>query len=558
VYCLKNDYDRAIADFTAAKRIAEFIKEAADQGNCAFLYAYTKQPKPDSKLAGQANAVLKRYASGDSSVVKYKTGRMDPRVRKVPEDLMEQVFLEPDAALPGVVSSLIKGVSDQFMKTKILHDWICDNIAYDAEMYFSDRQITDQDYVSVLKKKKAVCSGYTNLMNQMCELAGIESIGITGYSKGFGYTRKIKKDSYDHAWNGVKIGGRWYLVDVTWDAGPMEYRTFIKRYSTDWLFLDPRPFLYSHLPQEEQYQFYAPALTAEDFVREAYIPAVFFRYGLELKTGIPEYRNLVNNEFAFEITLRNSSVILSSGVYAKQGGRTANAASWQEEKKGAAAFSFSVPDAAEYTGYISARQRNVEQVQEEIYIEDFEETYLPGAEKLFAEKKITEQELEYFKASYFKVPDNYRYYFLEDQFDAPRNNGALKIHKLLGMDTGGGGHVLDFTIQAAEGYQGFGAALFKYPHTLSAYDSAPNTRILTPLTGTLKAGSAQTFILSSKDYNSFAIIIDGQWNYFTKNPKTGNFELPFTIPSGIETITISCGQDGNPTYWGLIQYKAAP
>jgi transglutaminase/protease-like cytokinesis protein 3 len=83
-------------------------------------------------------------------------------------------------------------------------------------------------------------------------------------------------------------------VDVTWDAGPLEKRTFIKRYSTEWLFLDSRPFLYSHLPDEDQYQFYAPALSTEDFMREAYITDMFFQYGLALKSEDPEYNNLID------------------------------------------------------------------------------------------------------------------------------------------------------------------------------------------------------------------------------------------------------------------------
>jgi len=45
----------------------------------------------------------------------------------------------------------------------------------------------------------------------MCQLANIESIGITGYSKGFGYSGKIGNQS-DHEWNAVHINNKWYLV----------------------------------------------------------------------------------------------------------------------------------------------------------------------------------------------------------------------------------------------------------------------------------------------------------------------------------------------------------
>ncbi|MDR2536000.1 MAG: hypothetical protein LBD29_08230, partial [Treponema sp.] len=227
-----------------SKTDAELVAQAIQWGDCGFLYAYIERGSENTnpQLVSQAREAIKRYASTDSEAAAYKTDAMEPQVRKVPKELMDKVFTEPEAALPKVVASLIDGVSDQFLKAKILHDWICDTVAYDPDMYISGR-IVDQDYVSVLKKKQAVCSGYTNLYNQMCGLANIESMGINGYSKGPGYTGKIGKD-IDHAWNGVKINGRWYLVDVTWDAGPMEKRTFIKRYSTAWLFVDSRSFLY--------------------------------------------------------------------------------------------------------------------------------------------------------------------------------------------------------------------------------------------------------------------------------------------------------------------------
>jgi hypothetical protein len=424
-------------------------------------------------------------------------------------------------------------------------------------MFLSGR-ITGQDYAGVLKKKKAVCSGYTNLMNQMCELAGIESIGINGYSKGFGYTGKIGPNT-DHAWNAVHIGSKWYLIDVTWDAGPMEIRTFIKRYSTGWLFIDSRPFLYSHLPEEDAYQYYAPVLTADDFMREAYIPGKFFQYGLALKTEDPEYTNLVNGGMTFDLTMLNSNVSLSSSVYNSQQ-QQVDAASWAERKSGTVTFDVDVPDTNQYQGYVFARYNNAIQIQEKVGISTFEGDWLPRAEALYntenpKDRKITENELNLFKASYFKVTDNSSYYFAEDQFDTARNNAVLNIHKLLEISTSSLEQVLRFDIKAAPGYQGFGSGTLKYPYTFSTYNQLSNTQLLSPITGTLKAGSAETFVVSSKNYTSFAIIINGEFNFFTKNSKTGNFELNFTVPPDIETLRISGGTAKTATHWGLVQYN---
>jgi HKD family nuclease len=71
----------------------------------------------------------------------------------------------------------------------------------------------------------------------------------------------------------------------------------------------------------------------------------------------------------------------------------------------------------------------------------------------------------------------------------------------------------------------------------------------------LKTGSNETFVISSKDYSSFAIIINGEWNFFAKNSKTGNFELNFTVPSDIQILKVSGGTTKSATHWGLVQYN---
>ena len=483
---------------------------------------------------------------------------MEARVRRVPKDLMDKVFTDPEAALPGVVSSLISGISDQFLKAKTLHDWICDNIAYDTNIYFSGR-VTAQDYISVLKKKQAVCSGYSNLFNQMCKLAGIESIVINGYSKGFGYTGKIGKNT-DHAWNAINTGNKWYLIDVTWDAGYVDQKTYIKEYSTEWLFLDSRPFLYSHLPEEDAYQYYAPTLTADDFMREPYIAGIFFQYGLSLKSDKPEYNNAIDGTFAFDIGLSNANIYVSSRLRTPRQ-QNIDAASWADRKGNVVTIEFDVPDTNEYKGHVFARLNNEVRLQDRVGIATFEQDWLPRAEQLFKDttlprdKKITEAEFNLFKGAYFKVQENNMYYFAEDQFDTAKNNAVLKVHQLLELSSNYATNVLDFDVKAASGYRGFGKDIAKFPFTFSTYNQLPNTQLVSPVTGALKAGSTETFVVSSKDYSSFAIIVNGEWNMFTKNSRTGNFELNLTIPDNVQSIQISGGTARNATHWGLVRYN---
>jgi hypothetical protein len=536
-----------------AQNAGDSITEAISGGDCSVLYSYISQEKDktDPRLVSNANAALRRYTSADSAVSKYRNNRMDPRVRRVPKDLLEKVFITPETALPGVTASLIAGVSDQYLKIKVIHDWICDTISYDTEMYFSGR-IRNQDYASVLKKKAGVCSGYASVFNEMCRLANIQSIGIRGYSKGFGYRGTIGNET-DHEWNAVKINGKWYLIDVTWDAGHVEKRTFIKNYSTGWLFLDSRPFLYSHLPEDSRYQFYAPVLSAADFTKEPYVTGEFFQYGLSFKTDDPKYTNLIDGEFTFELSTGNSALDVSGDLRTPRL-ENIDGASWVEREGRTFTFTFDVPDKNEYKGHVFARPGNETGLQEKIDAGTFEGEWLPGAAALLEEKKIGRRELELFEQSYFKVSENGCYYFIEDQFDTARNNAVLKIHRLLELSTGWMEQVLGFDIRAAQGYNGFGRGVIKYPYTYSAYNDVSGTQLLSPLQGTLRAGSTVTFIVASRNYNSLAIIIEDEWNYFHKNSSTGNYELSFEIPMDIDTLKISAGKDRRSTHWGLVRY----
>jgi hypothetical protein len=356
----------------------------------------------------------------------------------------------------------------------------------------------------------------------------------------------------DHDWNAVKINSKWYLVDVTWDAGHVDHRTFIKNYSTNYLFLDSRPFLYSHLPADEKYQFYAPVLTKEKFVEEPYIAGVYFRYGLELTSDKPLYNNTTSGDFSFDLVLKNANVMLANALRTSRQGEV-EGASWQGRSGTTMSFIYDVPDTQEYKGSVFARLKNEKKVQERIPISTYEAGILPALDILFKSKKLTERECELFKNSYFKVDENGYYYFREDQFDTVRNNAVIKAHPLLDLSLEMLEPVLDFNIKAGQGYSGFANTFSKrFPDTFATFTEVPNTKLISPIKGELTAGASEKFELESKDFSRFAIILDGEFNFFEKNA-SGNFELTFEIPAGVEEIQIF-GTKNNRNYSGLLRY----
>ncbi|MDR0540206.1 MAG: hypothetical protein LBG74_06870 [Spirochaetaceae bacterium] len=437
------------------------IKQAVRAGNCSYLYNFILEAGPQDSHAGgekeaenkimrglveEAAAGLHTYTQHDRVTERYQTGKMDPRVREVPTVMMSQVFSSPEAVLPQVVAALLNRSTTLFHKVKIMHDWICDNIAYDYAM-LSSGKIDGQDYAQVLQKKKAVCVGYANLLKKMCDIAGIEAIVIEGSlkSKEYGWTGKVP--SGDHAWNGVFINNKWYLVDATLDAGlVVNMKAFVRQYSTEYLFLDSRSFLYTHFPKKPELQYYGPALSTLAFEQEAAVPGMFFQYGLSLDKDAPyETTPAANSVYRFNIYHSKLNVNIISDI---QGAETY----WEDSKeKGvkttAVSYLLPTPPSGSYMCSIKARYNDEMGFPRNVDSGKFEDEWMKRLNDFKDEKKITPHELLTFRGSYTKVESAGKYYFVEDPFDAKKNAAVSKINRLLEQPTVTPRTVLEFNLK---------------------------------------------------------------------------------------------------------------
>ncbi len=476
---------------------------------------------------------------------------MDSKVRTVPKYTTDLVFTNPKDGLPQLVKHLTTGSSVNG-SVKAIHDWICDNIAFDVELYFSGKP-SKQDYESVLKKKKAVCSGYTNLMTQMCTLAGIEAIGIEGYSKGFGYTGQLGSQP-DHAWNAVRMNAKWQLIDVTWDAGYVDYKTYVKKYSTEWLTRSAQEFIFSHLPEKEEYQYLTKPVSREDFVREPYVPGIFFDLGLAFGKDAPYYTNELSSACNFDFKLVKSGLAVSAYLADLGKGSVIPNAIWVDRMGSRIAVDADIPAVGKYRAYITARKRGEFSVPRNFSISEFEKNLLPQAQKLVEEKKITAVELEHFKDYYFKVEENGRYYIKEDLFASVRNADAVKVIRLLLKDLAYSENVLYFDLISAEDYSGFGAGHIRFPSEYRTYMETSNTHLVSPVAGVLQKGSKQLFQVESSDYVGIALSTGGKLIPFKKDTGTSLYSLEAEIPSDSEQVTVF-GSTNGKNYAGLWFYK---
>lgn len=131
-------------------------------------------------------------------------------------------------------------------KARAIFTWIATHIKYDLAAYGvnerpvaysfktqEEKQAKEKKFKEdlaqkTLKTKKGVCQGYATLFLIVAEKAGLEPVIITGTSKSHPAHIGAAPGASDHAWNAVKIGGEWKLLDATWAAGTVTIFPMIK------------------------------------------------------------------------------------------------------------------------------------------------------------------------------------------------------------------------------------------------------------------------------------------------------------------------------------------
>ncbi|MEF9951756.1 MAG: transglutaminase domain-containing protein [Clostridium sp.] len=96
---------------------------------------------------------------------------------------------------------------------RAIHDFIINNAAYNIDGLNNDRlEIEDHTAYGILINQLGVCDGYAITMRKMLDTIGIENMMVVGTG-----------DGVPHAWNLVKLSGKWFHVDATWDD-PIYYQ----------------------------------------------------------------------------------------------------------------------------------------------------------------------------------------------------------------------------------------------------------------------------------------------------------------------------------------------
>lgn len=228
-------------------------------------------------------------------------GMLDARAKQTPES----VASTPDS----LVNYLTKDLTDATQKARILAAWMVFHVQRDGYrrkvlMQYSqrNRQAPETLKNDVFKTRLGTPQEFASLYHQLATLAGLESVVIDGFAgnsiPSFRYEepkyaaletvmRRYLNNTnyplqrYQAAWNAVKIGDNWKLLDTYWMIAGNVYtgqdiqsdrsmQRFLekrmrrpptrseliqgKRINDDYFFPTPRQFIKTHFPLDSQWQ----------------------------------------------------------------------------------------------------------------------------------------------------------------------------------------------------------------------------------------------------------------------------------------------------------------
>jgi len=210
-----------------------------------------------------------------NSKIKYNYNNIDKYAINTPTSA--------EASVESLASYLVAPARNEREKARSIFRWVTENIDYDVLGFFTG-SFDDTSSKDVLKSRKSVCSGYSDIFSSLARSAGLEVARIAGYGKAYGYLpgENLSGPS-NHAWNAVKINGSWYLIDCTWGAGYIDGNKKYVRKFDDYYFMTPQSeFIYGHFPEDSRWQLLEQPLSKSEFEKQAFLKPEFFKYGLKL------------------------------------------------------------------------------------------------------------------------------------------------------------------------------------------------------------------------------------------------------------------------------------
>ena len=126
------------------------------------------------------------------------------------KEYMEKMKKASEDKSEEIISKIIKIEMTEREKELAIHNYIVNNSKYDLRLFSGN--MPNESYLDygVLINGVGVCDSYAKAMYRLLNTAGIECIYVAGDADD-------GNEIIPHAWNIVKIEGKLYHLDATWD-----------------------------------------------------------------------------------------------------------------------------------------------------------------------------------------------------------------------------------------------------------------------------------------------------------------------------------------------------
>lgn len=174
-----------------------------------------------------------------------------------------------------------KNIKNKEQLAKFYYYWIGSNIQYDRELLKTKETISNEDFWKtqeesiVYNSRKGVCAGYAKLYSWFLEWADIENIILSGHIRDEEnhYVELDTDDDFRHAWNAIKLNGKWILIDTTWGTSN---NSEISDFYFD---MKPEFAIITHFPEDEKWQLLEKPLSLDEFNNSKFINSIWFFKG---------------------------------------------------------------------------------------------------------------------------------------------------------------------------------------------------------------------------------------------------------------------------------------
>ncbi|MDA9027026.1 peptidoglycan-binding protein [Flavobacteriaceae bacterium] len=168
---------------------------------------------------------------------------------------------------------IIKPYYSDVEKVYAFAKFITDKIAY------GERARTP---LNCINSGEGVCQDYSELFQELCEISGIENNFVTGM--GSSGIEDYGVYNSNHAWNVVKLNGKYMIFDLTWAAGGGSGDNFSRIFKPKYFNPKPEDFIRDHFPDDSKWQLLDQPVSKKDFIYKPFYDSEF--ENLSLKNGV--------------------------------------------------------------------------------------------------------------------------------------------------------------------------------------------------------------------------------------------------------------------------------